>query len=91
MFRLVLAPVENLIVLSLLQRSQSMRCRRETTILHCRVPAYAYATPSHIHSSVHVKDARDQIGSGTIGLFSSQLPGIMYLPLAGRTMRPTAR
>ena len=35
-------------------------------------------------------DARDQIGSGTIDvvvLFSTP----MYLPLAGRTMRPTAR
>ena len=36
-------------------------------------------------------DARDQIGSGMVDVVLFQLPGLMYLPLAGRTGRTTAR
>ena len=68
-----------------------MRCRRDTATICLRAPACACATPLHIHSTVHVMDARGQIGSGTLTLFSFQLPGLMNLPSAGRTGRTTAR
>jgi hypothetical protein len=69
LFCLALALAANLIVSYLFQRSQSKRCHRDTTTLAdivLRPLTCACAAPSNIHSEVHVTDARDQIGLGTI-------------------------